>query len=64
MKCHLFYVFLLFLFNIYEISFCYGIFKKPTITIGILIRNKAHILPYTLSFLEKLNYPKDRIALW
>lgn len=38
--------------------------KKPTVLIGILVRNKAHVLPYTLSYLEKLNYPKNRIALW
>ncbi|XP_001608141.2 glycosyltransferase 25 family member [Nasonia vitripennis] len=39
-------------------------FKKPNILVGILARNKAHTLPYTLSYLEKLDYPKDRIALW
>ncbi|XP_014225568.1 glycosyltransferase 25 family member [Trichogramma pretiosum] len=39
-------------------------FQKPTVLIGILARNKAHTLPYTLSFLESLNYPKDRISLW
>lgn len=40
------------------------IFKKPSILVGILARNKAHTLPYTLSYLENLDYPKDRIALW
>ncbi|KAJ8924786.1 hypothetical protein NQ315_000939 [Exocentrus adspersus] len=39
-------------------------FKKPTILISILVRNKAHTLPYFLSNLERLNYPKSRIALW
>lgn len=39
-------------------------FKKPTILIGILVRNKAHTLPYFLSFLENLEYPKNRISLW
>lgn len=39
-------------------------FKKPTVLIAILIRNKAHTLPYFLSFLEQQDYPKDRIKLW
>nr|XP_033329451.1 glycosyltransferase 25 family member [Megalopta genalis] len=37
--------------------------KKPTVLISILVRNKAHTLPYFLTFLEQLNYPKDRIHL-
>lgn len=39
-------------------------FKQPTILIAILVRNKAHILPYFLSNLEKVNYSKERISLW
>lgn len=38
--------------------------KSPTVVFAILVRNKAHTLPYFLSIVEKLNYPKDRIALW
>ncbi|XP_053971796.1 glycosyltransferase 25 family member [Hylaeus volcanicus] len=38
--------------------------KKPTVLITILVRNKAHTLPYFLTFLEQLNYPKERIRLW
>lgn len=38
--------------------------KNPTILISILARNKAHTLPYFLSTLENLNYPKDRLSLW
>lgn len=38
--------------------------KDPTLMIVSLIRNKAHTLPYFFSYLENLNYPKDRIALW
>lgn len=38
--------------------------KKPTIFISILARNKGHTLPYFLTLLERLNYPKDRISLW
>ncbi|XP_003706615.1 glycosyltransferase 25 family member [Megachile rotundata] len=39
-------------------------FKKPSVLITILVRNKAHTLPYFLTFLEQLNYPKQRIHLW
>jgi collagen beta-1,O-galactosyltransferase len=38
--------------------------KKPTILIVTLVRNKAHTLPLFLSFLEDLEYPKDRMSLW
>ncbi|KAF6202044.1 hypothetical protein GE061_004441 [Apolygus lucorum] len=35
-----------------------------TVLIAILVRNKGHTLPYFLSYLHKLDYPKDRISLW
>ncbi|BES98199.1 glycosyltransferase 25 family [Nesidiocoris tenuis] len=38
--------------------------KSETVLISILVRNKAHTLPYFLTYLEKLDYPKDRISLW
>ncbi|XP_076679552.1 glycosyltransferase 25 family member [Andrena cerasifolii] len=38
--------------------------KKPTVLITILVRNKAHTLPYFLAYLEQLHYPKERIHLW
>ena len=38
--------------------------QKPTIFVAILIRNKAHSLPWFFGHLENLDYPKDRIALW
>nr|XP_054770251.1 procollagen galactosyltransferase 2-like [Lytechinus pictus] len=38
--------------------------KKPTVFIPILARNKAHTLPHFFGYLERLNYPKDRIHLW
>lgn len=38
--------------------------KPPTVLIATLVRNKAHTLPYFLSCLEDLNYPKDRITIW
>lgn len=37
---------------------------QPSVSIGILIRNKAHSLPYFLHHLEELNYPKERIHLF
>jgi hypothetical protein len=36
----------------------------PTVFIALLVRNKAHTLPYFLTLLERLDYPKERIALW
>jgi collagen beta-1,O-galactosyltransferase len=36
----------------------------PTVMIVMLVRNKAHVLPYTLTFLENINYPKNRISIW
>lgn len=38
--------------------------KLPTVLIVTLFRNKEHTLPYFLSYLEQLDYPKDRITLW
>lgn len=39
-------------------------YKKPTILIVTLIRNKAHTLPVFLSYLEAQDYPKNRLSLW
>lgn len=38
--------------------------KLPTILIVTLFRNKAHTLPYFFTFLNRLDYPKERIAFW
>lgn len=38
--------------------------KKPTILIATLARNKGHTLPYFLTLIQNLDYPKDRISLW
>lgn len=38
--------------------------KAPTVLIVTLVRNKAHTLPYFLSSLEGLNYPKERISFY
>lgn len=40
------------------------LYKKPTILIVSLVRNKAHTLPLFLTYLEEQQYPKDRISLW
>ncbi|XP_026761081.2 glycosyltransferase 25 family member [Galleria mellonella] len=45
----------------YEDMFPY---KWPTIGISVLIRNKGHTLPYFLTCLYNLDYPKDRLYLW
>ena len=37
---------------------------RPTVLIAMLVRNKAHVLPFTLPLLENLDYPKNRISLW
>uniref|UniRef100_T1PAU5 Glycosyl transferase n=1 Tax=Musca domestica TaxID=7370 RepID=T1PAU5_MUSDO len=36
----------------------------PKVVIALLVRNKAHVLPLALTYLDQLDYPKDRIALW
>lgn len=38
--------------------------KLPTILIVTLFRNKAHTMPYFFTYLNRLDYPKQRIALW
>lgn len=41
-----------------------GYNKLPTILIVTLFRNKAHAMPYFFTFLNQLDYPKDRISMW
>lgn len=36
----------------------------PRVVIALICRNSAHSLPLFLGTIERLNYPKDRIALW
>ncbi|KAI1886511.1 hypothetical protein AGOR_G00196500 [Albula goreensis] len=36
----------------------------PRVLIAIICRNSAHSLPHFLGTIDRLNYPKDRIALW
>lgn len=40
------------------------LYKKPSIMIVTLVRNKAHTLPMFLTYLEEQEYPKSRISLW
>lgn len=37
---------------------------KPKVMIAIVARNAAHSLPHYLGCIEKLDYPKERIAIW
>ncbi|KAJ8254064.1 hypothetical protein COCON_G00206760 [Conger conger] len=36
----------------------------PRILIALVCRNSEHSLPYFLGSIDRLNYPKDRIAMW
>ncbi|OCT85461.1 procollagen galactosyltransferase 2 [Xenopus laevis] len=38
--------------------------QKPSVLIAIIARNAAHTLPYFMDCIDKLNYPKSRIAIW
>lgn len=40
------------------------IYKRPSVLVISLIRNKAHTLPLFLTYLQEQNYPKERISLW
>lgn len=36
----------------------------PRVLVTLICRNSEHSLPYFLGTIERLNYPKDRMALW
>ncbi|XP_010890842.1 procollagen galactosyltransferase 1 [Esox lucius] len=36
----------------------------PRVLIALICRNSEHSLPYFLGNIERLNYPKDRVAVW
>lgn len=38
--------------------------KEPTVMVALMVRNKAHVLPLFLSYLERQDYPKKRMSLW
>uniref|UniRef100_A0A2P2I1M3 Glycosyltransferase 25 family member-like n=1 Tax=Hirondellea gigas TaxID=1518452 RepID=A0A2P2I1M3_9CRUS len=39
-------------------------YKRPTVMVVLLARNKQHTLPYFLTLFERLDYPKHRMALY
>ena len=38
--------------------------REPTVMVAVLVRNKAHTLPWFLHYLQNLDYPKQRVRLW
>lgn len=38
--------------------------QRPTVLVAVLARNAAHTLPHFLGCLERLDYPKSRMAIW
>ncbi|XP_060053804.1 procollagen galactosyltransferase 2 [Erinaceus europaeus] len=38
--------------------------QRPTVLVALLARNAAHTLPHFLGCLERLDYPKGRMAIW
>lgn len=36
----------------------------PTVTLVLLVRNKAHSLPNFLAFIDRLDYPRDRMSIF
>ncbi|XP_062337403.1 procollagen galactosyltransferase 2 [Osmerus eperlanus] len=38
--------------------------QKPKVLITVIARNAEHSLPYFLGCIDRLDYPKDRIAIW
>lgn len=41
-----------------------SVLLKPKVMIAIVARNAAHSLPHHLGCIERLEYPKERIAIW
>ena len=39
-------------------------FTFSTVFVAVFIRNKAHILPNFLHYLQHMNYPKTKLILW
>jgi len=38
--------------------------RASTVFLAILARNTAHTLPYFFSYIDRLDYPKDRMHIW
>jgi len=36
----------------------------PSVMVALLVRNKAHVLPWSLHYIQHLEYQKDRMSLW
>ena len=36
----------------------------PRVLVALICRNSEHSLPHFLGTIERLNYPKERMALW
>ncbi|KTG39063.1 hypothetical protein cypCar_00047212 [Cyprinus carpio] len=36
----------------------------PRVLLALVCRNSAHSLPHVLGAIDRLNYPKDRMAVW
>lgn len=36
----------------------------PRVLLALICRNSEHSLPYFLGAIERLNYPKERMAVW
>lgn len=36
----------------------------PRVLVALVCRNSAHSLPHVLGAIDRLNYPKDRMAVW
>ncbi|KAK2704936.1 hypothetical protein QYM36_017100, partial [Artemia franciscana] len=36
----------------------------PTVVVNVLIKDKAHFLPYFFHYLQKLDYDKSRMGIW
>jgi len=47
------------------VSYSQAVFREDaTVLVSLLVRNKAHTLPYFLKLFEEMDYPKYRMALW
>lgn len=38
--------------------------EEPSVMVALMVRNKAHVLPLFLTYLEQQDYPKKRMSLW
>ena len=38
--------------------------RAPSVFLAMLARNTAHTLPYFFSYIDRLDYPKNRMYIW